>query len=175
MPALDVIHPLYAHMEWADALVWRRILETPAAANDEKIRALIYHIHMVQRAFVTIWRNGPRQFEELSAFPDLPALMRWGRDAHEQLKSYLAAADASTLAGPLNMPWADRLVEALGRPAAPTTLGETMLQVPMHTLYHRGQVNLRLRELGGEPPLVDYIAWIWFGKPTPEWPPLTIL
>lgn len=170
MPSLDFVRPLYAHMEWADALVWRRVLDAPAAATDEKVRTLLYHIHMVQRAFVTIWRRGPRQFEELSAFPDLPTLMPWGRDAHQQLKAHLDATDADTLAAELNMPWADRLVAVLGRTAAPTTLGETMLQVPMHTLYHRGQVNLRLRELGGEPPLVDYIAWIWMGKPGPEWP-----
>jgi uncharacterized damage-inducible protein DinB len=49
------------------------------------------------------------------------------------------------------------------------TLAETMLQVASHSTYHRGQVNARLRELAGEPPLVDYIAWIWFGRPAPEW------
>jgi hypothetical protein len=27
------------------------------------------------------------------------------------------------------------------------------------------QVNTRIRELGGTPPLVDFIAWIWAGKP----------
>jgi uncharacterized damage-inducible protein DinB len=44
-----------------------------------------------------------------------------------------------------------------------------MIQVATHSTYHRGQVNARLREVGGEPPLVDYIAWIWFGRPAPEW------
>ena len=33
-----------------------------------------------------------------------------------------------------------------------------------------GQINARLREIGGEPPLVDYIAWIWLGRPTVNWP-----
>ena len=48
------------------------------------------------------------------------------------------------------------------------TLAETALQVAMHSTYHRGQVNARLRQIGGEPPLVDFIAWIWFGRPAPE-------
>lgn len=48
-------------------------------------------------------------------------------------------------------------------------LGETMIQVAMHSQYHRGQINTRLRELGAEPPLVDYIAWIWFGRPDAAW------
>ena len=58
---------------------------------------------------------------------------------------------------------------SLGRVPETTTLGETALQVPLHTIYHRGQVNARIRALGGEPPLVDYIAWIWLGRPAPEW------
>ena len=28
----------------------------------------------------------------------------------------------------------------------------------------------RADELGTTPPLVDYIAWIWFGRPAAEWP-----
>ena len=36
-----------------------------------------------------------------------------------------------------------------------------------HSTYHRGQVNARLREIGAEPPLVDYIAWLWFDRPAP--------
>ena len=55
-----------------------------------------------------------------------------------------------------------------------TTVGETTLQVPMHTVYHRGQVNARVRALGGEPPLVDYIAWLWLGRPAPEWPVIAV-
>jgi uncharacterized damage-inducible protein DinB len=44
-----------------------------------------------------------------------------------------------------------------------------MFQVTSHSTHHRGQVNARLRALGGEPPLVDYIAWVWFGKPAADW------
>ncbi len=33
----------------------------------------------------------------------------------------------------------------------------------------RGQNATRLRELGGEPPLTDYIAWLWKGRPAPDW------
>ncbi len=51
----------------------------------------------------------------------------------------------------------------------PATLAETVLQITSHTTYHRGQVNMRLRELGAEPPLTDFIAWIWLGRPEAEW------
>jgi uncharacterized damage-inducible protein DinB len=39
----------------------------------------------------------------------------------------------------------------------------------MHSSYHRGQVAQRLRELGEEPPLSDFIAWIWMDRPGADW------
>jgi uncharacterized damage-inducible protein DinB len=42
--------------------------------------------------------------------------------------------------------------------------------VPMHSQYHRGQVNARLKEVGGVPPNVDYILWVWVGRPVGLWP-----
>lgn len=169
MSALDFVRPLYLHMEWADALVWQRVFACGATADDERIRLVLYHIHMVQHAFLSVWRNTPMDRKEVSYFPDLASIARWGRDAHAQLKSHLDAVDGGAIDANLKLPWSDRLVAALGRTAAPTTLAETMLQVPMHSLYHRGQVNARLRELGGEPPLVDFIAWLWLDKPQPAW------
>lgn len=169
MPQLTFVRPLYEHMEWADAMVWQKVHATPAAATDEKLRALLHHIHMVQHAFLTVWRNDEFKYNELSEPRDLTALARWARDGHAAIRSHLDGVDPATLDADLKMPWADRLVADLGRSAAGTTLGETMLQVPMHSLYHRGQVNARLRDLGGEPPLVDYIAWLWLGRPAAEW------
>jgi len=170
MSNLAFVRPLYTHMEWADALVWQRILATPAAASDEKLHALLLHIHMVQHAFLAIWKADAFDYAELSKERDLPALLQWARDAHLKIKAHVDGLEDAHLDADLKLPWSDRLVKALGRTAAPTTLGETMLQVPMHSLYHRGQVNLRLRELGGDPPLVDFIAWLWLEKPAPEWP-----
>jgi uncharacterized damage-inducible protein DinB len=60
--------------------------------------------------------------------------------------------------------------ERLGREPVEPTMGESLFQLTSHGTYHRGQVNSRLRELGAEPPLVDYIAWIWLGRPAPAWP-----
>jgi uncharacterized damage-inducible protein DinB len=66
------------------------------------------------------------------------------------------------------MPWIAEFEQRSGRRFDKPTLAETIFQVTSHSTYHRGQVNARLRELGGEPPLVDFIAWVWFGKPTAE-------
>jgi uncharacterized damage-inducible protein DinB len=63
----------------------------------------------------------------------------------------------------------ERYEQQMGRRFEAPTQTETMRQVASRSTYHRGQVNARLRELDGEPPLVDYIAWIWFGRPAPDW------
>jgi len=41
--------------------------------------------------------------------------------------------------------------------------------VASHSTYHRGQIATRIREIGGEPPLVDFLYWVWSGKPAPQW------
>jgi len=159
---------LYAHMQWADSVVWRAVLATPAAASDRRIRDLLFHLHMVQRAFLTVWRQQqPEYREEWTAA--LPELAQWARQYHDEVATLVDGLDERSLDQPMIMPWAERFQKA----AHPTTLRETMLQVAMHSTYHRGQVNMRLREIGGQPPLCDYIAWLWLGRPAAEWSFLT--
>ena len=162
---------LYRHMAWADATVWRAVLATPAAEGDENLKTLIHHLHMVQRAFYDVWRGEPQRPPELGHFPDLASLAGWAREYHTLVAAYRATvADEELDSRIVTLPWAKWIEQSIGRPPDPTTLGETMVQVTSHSTYHRGQVNVRLRGLGGEPPLVDFIAWIWMGKPQPEWP-----
>ena len=165
---LTLLRELYDHMKWADASVWRAALAHPPAASDTALREKFMHIHMVQRAFLSIWRGEAPQFRE--TFDSLGEVARWGGEYHDEVRSHFAAVDDGALDGIVVLPWADRLTRPFGRDAAPTTMRETMMQVAMHSTYHRGQVNARLRELGAEPPLTDYIAWLWTGKPPADWP-----
>ena len=169
MPTRDELIGLAAHMEWADALVWSTVLQSSAARDDEKVRGWLHHLHTVQRAFTSIWREQPPQFVDLAGFDGMPALASWGRAGLADLQGFLAAADAATTARVIELPWAKRFVPAGGTVAHPN-LGETALHLALHTTHHRGQVNARLRELGAEPPLVDYIAWLWKGRPEAMWP-----
>ena len=96
--------------------------------------------------------------------------MLWGRSYYSEAVAYLATLNDDQLSRPMPVPWATMVEKRLGRAPETTTIGETALQVALHSTYHRGQVNARLREAGGEPPLVDYIAWVWLGRPAPVWP-----
>lgn len=163
MSDLETIRDLFRHMEWADATVWRAV---PSELMDERLRTLLHHYHLTQRAFLGLWRNTTMAFPALDVFPTNGALAKWAYDYHQDVKPFVDALDDASLSQPVHMPWAERFA---GRPPGPVTLRDTLHQVAAHSTYHRGQANARLRELGTKPPLVDYIAWIWYERPAAEW------
>lgn len=169
-PALEPLRDLLQHMEWADAAVWRAVLDCPAAADDTRLRDVLLHLHGVQRAFLTVWTAQPPPSPPSGARPALPDVRAMARAYHRDLGAALPSFDEAALTRPIRMPGLEPYEQQFGIRFADPTLAETMVQVTGHSTYHRGQVNARLRELGGEPPNVDYIAWIWFGRPRAEWP-----
>jgi uncharacterized damage-inducible protein DinB len=155
---------LLGHAEWADALVWNAAL----AAEDAELRAKLHHLHMVQWAYLHVWRREPQRARELPSFSTLGAIRSWAREYYRELPSYLAGLEEDDVRALVRFPWADRLIERHGV-ARPATWSESVLQVAMHSSYHRGQVARRLRELGADSPLTDFIAWIWMDRPEAEW------
>ena len=161
---------LAKHMEWADAVVWTSVLASDAVRGDQRIRGLLHHVHVVQHVFLHLWRGDPLRGTEQPDFPDAASTAAWGRDGHAGIQAFLAAADETLLARPLHVPWSAELERMLGRPIVPATIGQTALQLAVHSAHHRGQINIRLRESGIVPPLVDFIAWAWSGQPAAAWP-----
>jgi uncharacterized damage-inducible protein DinB len=159
---------LYHHMEWADASVWRAVLESEVSQPDQKLRDLFYHLHLVQRAWLHAWRGEPRD-TKYPIFDHAKALMNWGRSYYADVSSHLEALTDEQIAEIMQVPWVEIVERELGRKPEPVSTGESMLQVPLHSQYHRGQINARLRALGGEPPRVDYIVWLWLGRPPADW------
>ena len=167
----ELLQDLLRHMEWADARVWAAV--PTASPHDARLYELLMHIHMVQHAFLTIWKGADVNvlFEHSKGLHLMTDVRAWARDYYAEAHTFFSAADDSRLDHVVQLPWAAQVAEHLGRPPGPTTLAETMFQVTSHATYHRGQVNARLRELGVTPPPVDYIAWLWTGKPDAEWQP----
>jgi uncharacterized damage-inducible protein DinB len=159
---------LLRHMEWADATVWRAVLGLTAAQQDARLLERLHHLHTVQWVYLQLWRGEPINVPEPSSFVDLAAVATWARPYYSELRSFADPLDQDALARAVEFPWAAELVKRFGS-AGPATLGETILQVILHSTYHRGQIATRLRELGGEPPLTDFIAWAWKGRPAAEW------
>jgi uncharacterized damage-inducible protein DinB len=168
MMVRDLLNEVMRHMEWADAIVWKSVLSLPRARSDERLRDCLYHMHAVQWAYLQIWRDASPDLPEASSFEDLTAIHAWGREYYRRLAEQGDWLEVAAVQRPVHFPWAEQLAERFGGPA-PATLAEAILQITSHTTYHRGQVNMRLRELEADPPLTDFIAWVWMSKPEADW------
>lgn len=157
----SALRDLSRHMQWADGTVWEAVNKL-GATDDKRLRDLLNHLHMTQRAFLDAWLGKPLD-RGLFRDRELSESEQLAGECHRDIDRFMATLDVNVLDRPLNLPWAERFA----RGAASTTLGETIVQLASHSTYHRGQVNMRIRELGGEPPLVDFIAWLWMGRPVP--------
>lgn len=169
MTATDLFRDLFRQMEWADAAVWRAVSASPSARADAGLRERLHHVHLVQRVFLSMWR-GEAIDRHAGEGLDAPALAGWARAYYPEIHGELARAGDESLDREIDVPWTAEAAARFGVEPRQPTAGEILVQVYAHTAHHRGQINLRLRELGGEPPLIDFIAWLWQGRPAAAWP-----
>lgn len=158
---------LYAHQAWADGEHWRAIAAHALAKSDKAIHDRLHHIHFVQHAFLWIaQRGGPEfRFTKAEEFPSIEDLIGYARRYYDEILPLVQRLSDADLAAVIDVPW-------FGNPPLAITLEEALTQSTMHSHYHRGQNATRLRELGGDAPMTDYIAWLWKGRPAPDWQPV---
>ena len=78
------------------------------------------------------------------------------------LRAYLSLRKEADLAEPVT--YTNIAGESFTQP-----LGELTLHLAMHSQYRRGQIMTCLKRLGGRTRDVDYIFWIWEGRPGAGW------
>jgi uncharacterized damage-inducible protein DinB len=164
----DYLPDVARHMEWADATVWKSILAGDCS-GDTALIDLLHHIHQVQHLFCQAWNSDPFKVRERAEFDRAEQLAAWGRGAHRQVQAFLAAVDSQHMDRALRLPWVKQFEQDFQLEARSHTVGESILHVALHTAHHRGQVCRHLRQLGGEPPLIDFIVWLWAGRPAADW------
>lgn len=164
--SLDDARALLHHMEWADVATWSAVLDH--GEEDEELRAKLHHLHAVQWVYLHLWRGERVRPREAGAFPTLRAMRGWAREYYRELPAFLVALPPDALATPVVFPWTDDLVQRFGA-VRPVTWADSVVQVAMHSSYHRGQLARRLRERGAAAPLTDYVAWLWAGRPGADW------
>jgi len=170
MSDIMLLRDAFNHMHWADAKMYNRLLKMPALQKDERVMELLQHVHTVQYAFYYLWTGEPLRFPEKGDFKDLPALAGWASRYYPPARDFLAVMKEGDFGRRIHVPWSDYVEKQKGRKAQDATLPETIWQVAAHTTHHRAQVNTLIRAAGGQPPLVDFIAWVWEGKPEAIWP-----
>ena len=158
---IEHVRDLLAHCEWANAVFFHAWGKSPARDHEE-MRRRVAHVVGVQDGFLSVLRG-----EAFGRPPDGPPpsfddLKARARKSHADLLSFAGSLDAAALAGTVRIPW-------FPEPPCVVSVAEALVQVAMHTQHHRGQLMTRLKDFGGEPRNVDWIIWLWKGKPQPRW------
>ncbi len=170
MPVRNLLKDMLNHMNWADAKMWDTVLSNPAIHKHKKLWNVLYHLHSTQHAFYQLWLDLPLDLPQMSDFKNINDLAGWAAKYYELSSSFLSSLKEKELNRVIIIPWSNRPEKPAGKQPSDTTLAETVIQVAMHSSYHRGQVNSLLRTLNVDPPLVDFIIWLWLGKPLSKWP-----
>ncbi|MEO8635161.1 MAG: DinB family protein [Gemmatimonadales bacterium] len=144
------IHKLFLHLAWADA----RLLGAVRAAPTPPAGVLEEYGHVLGADEVWLARllgRSPR----IAVWPSLTLaeLAEVAAAVHEGYRLYLATLDDRTL---------DRTVaytNSAGH-AFESTARDILLHVALHAQYHRGKINLLLRQAGLEPSPTDLIAFL---------------
>jgi len=154
---------LYAHQVWADAEHWRAFEAHPAALKDKALYERLHHIHLVQHGF--LWITGPRtspfEYKKAAEYPDPASLKQYAQQGLADLDERLRSMTPEGLEEIIEVPWF--------QPTLKISRRQALMQAAMHSHYHRGQNATRFRELGGAPPMTDFIVWLRDGKPAARW------
>ncbi len=169
MNSIKILIELLNHMEWADSTVWKVIQKFPESENDKKLKDILIHYNTAQRLYLNVWKGLPFDRNNQPELNSLNLILQEFRSYYKGLNEFSNEMDKYDLNKVIDFPWAARIEKILGKKPAEANLAEMILQVAVHSSHHRGQLNKRLREIGSEPETIDFIAWIWLGKPAPEW------
>jgi uncharacterized damage-inducible protein DinB len=158
---LDHVRKLLGHAEWANAVFFHAWGKSPAREHEE-MRRRVGHVVGIQEGFLAVLRGDAPGRPPDGPPPSFDALRTRAIQSHKNLQSFADSLSPEALARCVQIPW-------FPEPACIITVAEALVQVAMHTQHHRGQLMTRLKDFGGEPRNVDWIIWLWKGKPQGRW------
>lgn len=156
--SLSTLNELFAHNYWARD----RQLEACAALTDEQflrplgnsfpsVRDTLVHLLAVEWLWLERWRGrSPRVLLAPGEFSTLAAVCERWHDVEKEMKRYLVALPDKALEQPMTC------VSTRGNTWT-YALWRMMVHFLEHQTYHRGQVTALLRQLGVQPPKVDFL------------------
>ena len=131
---LPLIRDLVRHLAWADASILQSIHGHRVARNDA----------------ILLFQDNPYNRQEAFApGATIAELEEHFRRAHRHQLAFVNGLTESALHQPQPLPSTE---------GHEPTLAQALLHVVMHSQNHRGQCLIRLRELGGTPPMLDFVV-----------------
>ena len=169
---LEHLRDLLNHMAWADGVFFHAWSKGPR--EDGELRERWSHVVGTATLFTGILRGendlpwdkilagevrAPWLDQPLKSFDDLKAMTQAN---HVKLAATLASWDDASLERQVRIPW-------FPEPPCVISAAEALLQAVLHTQHHRGQCMTRLKDKNGKNSNVDYIIWLWKGRPEARW------
>jgi uncharacterized damage-inducible protein DinB len=158
---LNHLRDLLAHAEWANAVFFHTWGKGPAREHEE-LRRRVGHVIGVQDGFLSVLREQAVGRPPEGPPPSFDELLARAKSCHAGLRGFADSLDPSGLTKRVRIPW-------FPEPPCVISVAEALVQVAMHTQHHRGQLMTRLKDFGGEPKNVDWIIWLWKGRPHGRW------
>jgi len=126
-------------------LVWQSVLALPQ--EDAELQAKLHHLHMVQWAYLHIWRGEVVKPRELGTFATRQALQVWAREYYLELPAYLAGMSDADLAREVRF---DRASASLWPPVRITISGLALAEpggFDRGTMFQARAIHLDLHVL----------------------------
>jgi uncharacterized damage-inducible protein DinB len=152
---VELLKELARYQNWADGEHWKMFHANNALLEDAEIRKRLNHMATACEMLSTLARGEA---------PDAAAMKE--REGVEEIEAAMRAA-AEGLERTLQTADPDRMISLPRGPKGPfqAPAGVLLLQALMHAQHHRGQNASRMRELGVNPPMTDYVIWYAVGRP----------
>ena len=155
MSRVALIRQLWQHSAWADNELSRALVATDDAPAD----AWREYLHILGAE--EVWLSRLQQRDARSGV--------WPTMSREEAAAFQATLtnEFATFCGGLSEQDLDRTISYKTTDGRPFTnsVGDILVHVALHGQYHRGKVNLLLRQGDGAPSAVDFIAFVR-GAPT---------
>lgn len=163
---IDEIRDLVAYTEWATARLTEALRAVPDAARRRRddsafgsLHGTFAHLIAAEWVWVERW-NGrspstPPEWVGVASFDELLGHLD---TVQRDRADVIARQDATALVTPI--PY-----RTFAGVACANTVGELIRHVVNHGTYHRGQISMRLRQLGELPPSTDYVLWLRLPAP----------
>ncbi len=160
-PMIDDLATLYAYNRWAEARMLDACrLVPPERYGDEpapgwsSVRASVAHIAGATDLWTRRFQGQPADTfipESELATPD--AVARFSAATHDTLDRLIAGLSPDQIAGPFTY-------RNIKGQTCTVPFWAALRHVVNHATYHRGQVASKLKRLGVEPPITDFVYWV---------------
>ncbi|OZB91300.1 DinB family protein [Paenibacillus sp. XY044] len=148
---MKTIRSMFDQLYWAD----RRILDALEGVGDAEAEAVRLLSHILRAEQVWFTRLQGLDSNHLPLWPNdsLDYCKRLAEETREAFAAYFAELTHERLDDVITY------TNQFGR-SYRTSVRDILTHLALHGQYHRGQINLRLRNAGAEPINVDYITFV---------------